>query len=191
MLGGMLSFWPSIVLLSIVQGVLVALPGALRDPRLARLRSGRWAVIPPLSVVGFVFVARAAENASAQGLTYLALVCRAAAGRARAGPFGPRGPRLGALLVVPLFALAWADRGGLAGEAAALALAGLSCVSLGVLLAAVTPPRWLGGGDRRDGRGRRGAGRRPTCCSVPTTRSTPPTRRPACRGCRAPCSARR
>ena len=41
--GGMLSFWPSIVLLSIVQGVLVALPGALRDPRLARLRSGRWA----------------------------------------------------------------------------------------------------------------------------------------------------
>jgi hypothetical protein len=51
-----------------------------------------------------------------------------------------------ALAVLPLFALAWADRTGLAGEAAALALSVLSCVALGVLLAAVTPPRWLAGG---------------------------------------------
>ena len=146
MLGGMLSFWPSIVLLSIVQGVLVALPGALRDPRLARLRSGRWAVIPPLSVVGFVFVTRAAETASADGLTYLALVCVPLLAALALGLLARGARGWGALLVIPLFALAWADRGDLAGEAAALALAGLSCVSLGVLLAAVTPPRWLGWG---------------------------------------------
>jgi hypothetical protein len=42
--------------------------------------------------------------------------------------------------------LAWADRGGLAGDAAALALSALSCVTLAVLLAAVTPPRWLAAG---------------------------------------------
>ena len=39
----------------------------------ARFRSRRWAVMPPLSVIAFVFGARAAEHASAQGLTYLAL----------------------------------------------------------------------------------------------------------------------
>ena len=46
----------------------------------------------------------------------------------------------------PLFALAWADHGGLAGQAAALALTALSCVALGTLLAAVTPARWLAAG---------------------------------------------
>ena len=146
MLDGMLTFWPSIVLLSIVQGALVALPAPLRDRRLAGLRSGRWALIPPLSVVGFVFITRAAESASADGLTYLALVAvpllaaLALGGLAR----GARG--WAALAVIPLFALAWADRGNLPGQAAALLLTGLSCVSLGVLLAAVTPPRWLAWG---------------------------------------------
>ena len=118
--------------------------GALR-----RLRGRRWAVIPPLSIVGFVFVARGAEQASAQGLTYLALVAvpllaALALGWLAWNAHPPRPAR--ALLVAPLFALAWADRTGLAGEAAALALSVLSCVSLGVLLAAVTPPRWLAGG---------------------------------------------
>jgi len=58
-----------------------------------------------------------------------------------------RGARPGAALAVPLlFALAWADRGGLAGEAAAVALSALSCVALGALLGALTPRRWLGAG---------------------------------------------
>ena len=141
----MLSFWPSIVLLSIVQGVLVALPARLRDPRLARLRSGRWAVIPPLSVIGFVFVTRAAENASADGLTYLALV-RSLARRARARRDRTGCPRLGRAPGAAVLRDR-VDRPGLAGgQVAALALSGLSCVSLGVLLAAVTPPRWLAGG---------------------------------------------
>lgn len=48
--------------------------------------------------------------------------------------------------MLPLFALAWVDRGGLAGDAAALILSALSCAALGALLAAVTPPRWLAAG---------------------------------------------
>ena len=94
----MLPFWISIAALSLAQGVLVALPGALAWTLPGHLRGRRWAAIPPLSVIAFVFGARAAEHASAQALTYLAL---------------------GA---VPVLA------------------------ALGVLLATVTPPRWLGAG---------------------------------------------
>jgi hypothetical protein len=145
-LHGMPPFWLSIAVLSLVQGALVAVPGALSDPRLARLRGRRWAVIPPLSVIGFVLVARAAEDASAQGLTYLALGAVPLLAALTLGRLAYAGRPPWALLVVPLFALAWADRGGLAGEGAALALSALSCAALGVLLAAVTPPRWLAAG---------------------------------------------
>ena len=149
MLTAVLPFWISIAVLSLVQGASVAIPGAGGLGALRRLRGRRWAVIPPLSIVGFVFVARGAEQASAQGLTYLALVAvpllaALALGWLAWNAHPPRPAR--ALLVAPLFALAWADRTGLAGEAAALALSMLSCVALGVLLAAVTPPRWLAGG---------------------------------------------
>ena len=147
----MLPFWLSIALLSLVQGGVVAVPGAPGAPKLARLRGRRWALIPPVSVVAFVVITSAAEHASAQGLTYLALVAVPllaalflgwpAGDRARASPRAAR-----ALLVVPLFLLAWVDRGGLAGQAAALVLTALSCVTLGMLLAAVTPPRWLAAG---------------------------------------------
>jgi hypothetical protein len=149
MLISMLPFWISIGVLSLVQGASVAVPGAGGLGALRRLRGRRWAMIPPLSVVGFVFVTRGAEQASAQGLTYLALVAvpllaALALGWLVWNAHPPRPAR--ALLVLPLFALAWADRSGLAGEAAALLLSVLSCVSLGVLLAAVTPPRWLAAG---------------------------------------------
>ena len=147
--GEMLPFWISIAALSLFQGALVAVPGAGAPGALARLRGRRWALIPPLSVIGFVFGARAAEQASAQGLTYLALVAVPALAALALGWFAwnahpPRPAR--ALWGAPLFALAWVDRGGLLGEASALVLSALSCVSLGVLLAAVTPPRWLAAG---------------------------------------------
>ncbi len=148
----MLPFWISIALLSLAQGVLVAVPGAIAGALPAHLRGRRWAVIPPLSVIAFVFVTRAAEHASAQGLTYLALVAVPVLAALALGWLiwnvcAPHRSRpLQALLVLPLFALAWADRGGLAGEAAALTLSALSCVALGVLLATVTPPRWLAAG---------------------------------------------
>jgi hypothetical protein len=149
-----LPFWISIALLSLAQGTLVAVPRALSIPRLAGLSARSWAAILPLSVIVFVLVVRAAERASAQGLTYLALcavplLAAIALGwplLGRAGiPSRPRRLRR-ALLVLPLFALAWVDRTGLAGEAAALVLSALSCVTLAVLLAAVTPPAWLAGG---------------------------------------------
>jgi len=135
--------------LSIVQGALVAVPGALAWRLPARLRSRRWAAIPPLSVIAFVLVVRAAERASAQGLTYLALGAVPVLAALALGwlVWDAHPPRpLRALLVLPLFVLAWVDRGGLGGEGAALVLSALSCVTLGVFLAAVTPPRWLAAG---------------------------------------------
>jgi hypothetical protein len=146
MLTFVLPFWISIGVLSLVQGALVAVPGAVKLGALARLSGRRWALVPPLSVIAFVFVAGAAERASAQGLTYLALgavpvLAALALGWLARGARPSRG-----LLVLPLFALAWADQGALVGEVAALTLSGLSCVALGTLLAAVTPPRWLAAG---------------------------------------------
>jgi hypothetical protein len=141
-----LPFWISIVLLSLVQGVVVAMPRSPDLDRLARLRDRRWAAIPPLSVIAFVFIVRAAESAGAQGLTYLALVAVPLLAALALGALARGARPTGALLVAPLFALAWADRGGLAGEGAAVALSALSCVALGTLLAALTPPRWLAGG---------------------------------------------
>ena len=142
----MLPFWISIALLSIAQGALVTFARPLTAPSLARLRDRRWAAIPPLSVIAFVLVARAAERASAQGLTYLALGAVPVLAALALGWLSRGARPLRALLVLPLFALAWVDRGGLAGEGAALVLSMLSCVALGVLLAAVTPPRWLAAG---------------------------------------------
>jgi hypothetical protein len=139
----MLPFWLSIGLLSAAQGGIVALARIPDVPALERLRGRRWAVIPPLSVLGFVLVGLLAERASAQGLTYLALAAVPLLAAAALGwlTYGAGPAR--ALLVLPLFALAWADAGAFPGQAAALALSALSCVALGVLLAAVTPPRWL------------------------------------------------
>jgi hypothetical protein len=126
--------------------MLVAAPRALALPRLQRLGARGWALIPPLSVLGFVLIAGVAKRASAQGLTYLALIAVPPLAALALGWLSrPARPRLAALAVA-LFALAWADRRGLAGEGAALLLSGLSCVALGALLAAVTPPRWLAGG---------------------------------------------
>jgi hypothetical protein len=139
-------FWISISVLSLAQGALVAIPGPLSAQRLTRLGGRRWAAIPPLSVIGFVLVARAAESASAQGLTYLALGAVPPLAALALGWLARGARPARALLVLPLFALAWANRGGLAGEGAALVLSALSCAALGVLLAAVTPPRWLAAG---------------------------------------------
>ncbi len=146
MLGDVLPFWISIALLSLGQGVIVALPRALKTPRLASLRDGRWAVVLPASVVLFVLAGTAAQHASAQGLTYLALCAVPLLAAVALGWLSQGAKPWRALAVAPLFALAWADRGGLAGQAAALVLSALSCVALGVLLATVTPRRWLAGG---------------------------------------------
>ena len=51
-----------------------------------------------------------------------------------------------ALIAVGLFVLVWRSPGSLWGEGAEAILAGLSCVTLGVLLGAVTPHGWLKAG---------------------------------------------
>lgn len=138
----MLPFWISIGFLSLVQAAVVAVPRAARSEPLARLASRWWALVLPLSL-GLVVAAIALESTVAHFLTYLALftVPPLAAAALAWLAHGGRPPL--ALLVVPLFALAWAARGALAGEAAALALSALACVSLGWLLACVVPIRWL------------------------------------------------
>ncbi len=138
-----ISFWVSIGSLSLCQGLVVALPRAWSPRWIGRLRSRLWALAPALSVIAFVGVGLVAERGSAQALTYLALVAVPLLAALSLG-WLMHGARPGlALLVAPLFALAWADRGALAGQGAAVALSALSCVALGALIAGVTPARWL------------------------------------------------
>jgi hypothetical protein len=134
------TFPVSICILSLVQASVVLLAAPRKLARLHRLRSGWWALVPVGSVIGFVFAVRAL-NGVADGLTYLALIAVPPLAALALGCL-VRGARpLLAAGAVPLFALAWADRSGIAGEAAGLVLDALSCVALGVLLVAVTPRR--------------------------------------------------
>src|SRR5205807_4563043 len=110
------------------------------------LRARWWAVVPPASVVAFVLVASGAQHASAHALTYVALVGVPALALLALAWLWPRAVPAAGVAVAALFALAWLDRGAFAGEAAAVALTALSCVTLGTLLAWVTPPRWLAAG---------------------------------------------
>jgi hypothetical protein len=136
-------FWASIGLLSLCQAAVVALPSAWSPGRLGRLRSPWWALIPAVSVIGFVIVGQIDGQETATGLTYLALLTvPLLAALSLGGLMRGAQPAL-ALLAIPAFALAWADRGSLAGEGAAVALSALSCVAIGAMIAAVTPPRWL------------------------------------------------
>jgi len=138
----LLPFWLSIGFLSLVQAALVAAPKAPATHLLDRLRSRWWALVLPLSIV-IVISAIAIDSASARFLTYLALVAVPPLAAA-AVAWLIRGARLElALGVLPLFALAWAARGALGGQAAALALSALACVSLGWLVACMVPAPWL------------------------------------------------
>lgn len=138
----MLPFALSISVLSLVQALLVAAPRPAVSPLLEKLRSRSWALVLPLSIA-VVVAAIALESAVASFLTYLALIAvpPLAALALAAIVRGGRPPL--ALLVIPLFALAWAAKGSLGGQTAALALSALACVSLGWLLACVVPGRWL------------------------------------------------
>lgn len=144
-----LPFWASNIVLVGTQCALVALPRGRAPAQLIQLSqrlSGRgWALVPLASIVAVVFAIPAAAG-TADALTWLALVAIPPLAAAALGVamHGGRPPL--ALLVVPLFALAWADREGLAGEGAATALTALSCVTLGVLLVAVAPAGWLKAG---------------------------------------------
>jgi hypothetical protein len=136
------SFAVSISILGLVQAGLVALPGPRALLSLGRLRSRWWALIPALSIVVVVAVIEL-DSGSATALAYLALVAVPPLAALALGLL-VRGSRPAwALVALPLFAIAWATKGSLAGEAAATALTGLGCISLGWMLVSVVPVYWL------------------------------------------------
>jgi hypothetical protein len=83
---------------------------------------------------------------TATALTWLALIAVPILAAVALG-WAMRGARPWAAVgAVPLFVLAWTLKTSLVGEASAALLSALSCVTLGVLLSAVTPPSWLKAG---------------------------------------------
>lgn len=145
-----LGFIPSDAGLLLLQAGVVAAPRT--PPRggwLGRLRGPAWALVPIASIVLVVFAIRFASD-TAKGLTYLAVVTvpplAAAALAWAARPQAKiHAARVGGAVaaVAVLFALASGRDDGLVAQAAAALLSGLSCVTLGVLLAAVAPASWL------------------------------------------------
>ena len=138
-----LGFIPSDAAMLCVQAGAVLAPRKPPELRwLKRMSGPGWAVIPIASIVGVIFAIRDLSS-TATALTWLALIAVPLLAAAALG-WAMRGSRpWAALLAIPMFALAWADKTGLVGEGCATLLSALSCVTLGVLLAAVTPPKWL------------------------------------------------
>jgi hypothetical protein len=113
--------------------------------KLKRLTGRGWALVPIGSIVVVVFAIRYVSD-TATGLTYLALVAVPPLAALALG-WAARGARPVVALATPaLFAIAWAAKSSLVGETAGALLSALSCVTLGVLLASVTPPNWLKAG---------------------------------------------
>ncbi|HEY2650886.1 MAG TPA: hypothetical protein VGI50_03125 [Solirubrobacteraceae bacterium] len=144
-----LPFIPSdAAMLALQAGVVAAPRRAPEIPQLARFRSPGWAIVPIASIVVVVFAIRYISD-TATGLTYLALVAVpplaavALAWGVRGGRTSPARTAGAIALTALLFALAWVFHSSLVGEGSAALLSALSCVTLGVLLAAVAPPGWL------------------------------------------------
>lgn len=138
-----LGFVPSDAVVLVVQAGVVAAPRRPPQvPWIQRLSGPVWALIPIASIVGVIFAIRYLSD-TATALTWLALIAVPLLAAAALG-WAMRGARAWlAPLAFGLFALAWASRTTLWGQGAGMVLSALSCVTLGVLLAAVTPPRWL------------------------------------------------
>jgi hypothetical protein len=126
------------LVLVVAQAACVALPGAGLPAWARRLRARSWALVLPLSIAVVVGALSLAPT-SANVLTWVALLL-VAPGCALALGWAGRGarPRL-ALLAAVLLALAWLDPGDRLGQAAATLLIVGSAVTLGRLLAGVTP----------------------------------------------------
>jgi hypothetical protein len=135
----------SIPILGLVQAAVVALPGRLPPLPLDGLRSRWWALAPVLSIVVAIGAVNFFEG-SATVLTYLALVAVPPLAAIALGALVRGAAPAWALAVPLLFAVAWAASGALAGEAAATALSGLACVTLGWMLVSAVPAGWLRAG---------------------------------------------
>jgi hypothetical protein len=135
------SFAVSIATLSLLQAALVALPRP--GPPLPWAPTSRWwALVPAASIVLVVFGIELVPD-SATALAWLALVAVPPLAALALALLVPGARPAWALAAPPLFALAWAAQGSLAGEVAATALSALGCVAIGWLLVAVVPPAWL------------------------------------------------
>jgi hypothetical protein len=136
------SFAVSIAVLSLVQAALVALPAPRRLRLPPGLRSRWWALVPAGSIVVVIVVVNFYAD-SATALAWLALVGVPPLAALALATLVRGAQPAWALAVVPLFVLASASIGSLAGESAALVLSGLGCVGLGWLLVEVVPAYWL------------------------------------------------
>jgi hypothetical protein len=156
------SFAVSISILGLVQAALVALPAPRPLPAwLGWARSPWWALVPALSIAAVIAVIEL-DSDSATWLSYLALVtvpplAAYALGALIHGSntltssfFADRATKdevsgwgLPVGVAAALFALAWAARGSLGGETAAMVLSGLACITLGWLLVSIVPALWL------------------------------------------------
>jgi hypothetical protein len=138
-----LGFIPSDAAMLCVQAGVVAAPR--RPPEIGwirRLSGPAWALIPIASIVGVIFAIRFLSG-TATALTWLALIAVPILAAVALG-WAMHGARWWlSLLAVPLFVLAWASKSTLWGQGAGTLLSALSCVTLGWLLGAVAPPRWL------------------------------------------------
>jgi hypothetical protein len=137
-----LEFWPSNLTLTLVQALCVLLPAAGLPAWLRFGRGWGWALVPPLSIV-LVIAAVEWLPDTADALTWLALIAcplltAACLGWAMHGAWWPL-----SFLAIPLLIVAWTDQNTLLGEGCATALTALSCVTLGRLIAGVTPLGWL------------------------------------------------
>ena len=141
-----LAFIPSDAALLALQAGVVAAPRPIERVKwLERFRGRGWALVPIGSIVLVIFAIRYVSD-TATGLTDLALVAVPILAAVALG-WAMRGARLyAALAAIPLFIIAWTSKNTLVGEAAGALLSALSCVTLGVLLSAVTPSRWLKAG---------------------------------------------
>jgi hypothetical protein len=137
-----LPFWISDAALITAQASLVALPAAPFPDALRRLRGAAWALLPAASIA-IVIGVLAAAPAAADFLTYLALIATPLLAAVALGHVVHGAKPPWALAVLPLLALAWAEKGSLVGDASALVLTALGCLTLGWLLAAITPTGWL------------------------------------------------
>jgi hypothetical protein len=125
--------------LGLAQAVVVLLPRAVGARWLEALRAHWLLVVVPVAALTAATFIPAVATALADSLSTLALLAvplLAAVGIGWAARV--HHPAL-VLLVPALFALAWADAHGTAGEAGALVLVALSAVALAVVVAAILP----------------------------------------------------
>jgi hypothetical protein len=129
------SYWA----LCLLQGLLVAVPPALRWPWLATLRR-RWPlIVGPAAAATAAFFFPSVASELADELSTLALFAvPVLAGVALVWIYPPH-PVLGSVVAAVLLAVAWIGVGSTTGDAAALVLAALSAVAVAMAVAAVVP----------------------------------------------------